>query len=26
MKENCENRAKEFSYEEFEEKIRNFVK
>ena len=26
MKENCEARAKEFSYEEFEEKIREFVK
>ena len=26
MKENCEARAKEFSYEEFEEKIRKFVK
>jgi len=26
MKENCEARAKEFSYEEFEGKIREFVK
>jgi glycosyltransferase involved in cell wall biosynthesis len=25
MRENCEKRAKEFSYEEFEEKIRNFI-
>jgi len=26
MKENCEARAKEFNYEEFEGKIREFVK
>jgi len=26
MKENCEARAKEFNYEEFERKIREFVK